>query len=150
MAFRRPRGVSREWKWIPVFFLVAVGVGCGSSTPGESQPRDSGAGVGDSATERQADTGVTCPARQKPPTFAQDVKPFLDAYCNVCHSDHPRDGGLAPPAQNFGSYVGFKPWATESLGSMRRGGMPPTPDPAASDADICMLEAWINDGAQDN
>jgi hypothetical protein len=135
--------------WILVVLVAVLGGGCGGS--GEPQFRDSSAEVGDAGTDGKADARATCPTPRQAPGFAQDVKPFLDAYCNVCHSTHPRDGGFAPPAQNFETYAGFRPWATESLVSMRRGGMPPPDsDPALSPADLCMFEAWIDRGAEDN
>jgi uncharacterized membrane protein len=85
------------------------------------------------------------------PTFALDVKPFLDARCNVCHSSQPRDGGFAPIAQNFESFASFKPWAEASLDSMRGKSMPPPEsDALASAAEICMVEAWIDQGARDD
>jgi hypothetical protein len=132
--------------------LALLGGGCGGrGTPGEPQSRDGAADVGDSATDRQGDAGVTCPVPQKAPSFARDVLPLLDADCNGCHSTHPCDGGFAPIAQNFETYAGFKPWATEALASMRRGGMPPPETaPPVSAADICMLQAWIDGGAEDN
>ena len=146
-----PVPVQRRWG-LAAFLAVAMLSGdCGGGGTGAPPSRDSAAEVGDSAASGEADARPTCPTPMKTPSFAQDVKPFLDAYCTVCHSSHPRDGGFAPSAQSFETYASFKPWAAESLVSMRRGGMPPPEsDPPASAADICMLEAWIEEGAEDN
>jgi uncharacterized membrane protein len=138
---------------LAVLLAVAMlGGGCGSSSAaGDSQSLDSAAEVADSAASGKPDIGPTCPTPEKAPSFAQDVVPFLNAQCNVCHSTHPRDGGLAPSAQNFETYASFKPWAAESLNSLRRGTMPPPEsDPASPAADICMFQAWIDQGAEDN
>jgi hypothetical protein len=155
--------LQQRWGLAVVLALAVLGGGCGSSSAaGDSQSRDSAAGdsqslasaveVGDSATASgKPDMGPTCPPPEKTPSFAQDVVPFLDAQCNVCHSTHPRDGGFAPSAQNFETYASFKTWAEESLISMRQGTMPPPEsDPATPAADICMYQAWINQGAEDN
>jgi uncharacterized membrane protein len=141
-----------QGRWILAALVAVLGRRCGGNgEPGEPHSRDGSAEVGDAATDGQADARPTCPRPQPTPSFAKDVKPFLDARCNVCHSTHPRDGGFAPAAQNFETYAGFKPWAAEGLFSVRRGSMPPPEsDPALSAADLCMLEAWIDQGAEDN
>jgi hypothetical protein len=164
MVSLRSNNVQVQQHW-GLAFLLAVAVlggGCGSSSAagdsqspdsaaGDSQSLDSAAEVADSAASGKPDIGPTCPTPEKPPSFAQDVVPFLNAQCNVCHSTHPRDGGLAPSAQNFETYASFKPWAAESLNSLRRGTMPPPEsDPASPAADICMFQAWIDQGAEDN
>jgi uncharacterized membrane protein len=127
--------------------VAALGGGCDR---GNAESHDSAADVGDGAVGGK-DAPLTCSTPETPPTFALDVKPFLDARCNVCHSSHPRDGGFAPRAQNFETYAGFKPWAETSLSSMRQGSMPPLEfDPAASAAEMCLLKAWIDQGAKDD
>ena len=149
-----PNTVPVQLYWVLAILMAAtaLGGGCGgNSAAGEPQSRDSAADVGDSAAGGNADAGATCPTPQKAPSFAQDVKPFLNARCTICHSTHPRDGGFAPSAQNFETYAGFEPWAQDSLASLLQGTMPPPEsDPAPPAADICMLKAWIDQGAQDN
>jgi hypothetical protein len=136
--------------------MTGLAVGCGSgSTAGEPPPSDGGRVVDDGADDGAIDgdtPGSTgCPAAQAAPSFAKDVKPFLDAHCTVCHSTRPRDGGFAPIAQNFETYAGFKPWAREALASLHQKTMPPPEsDAPATASDICMIESWIDQGANDN
>jgi uncharacterized membrane protein len=122
-----------------------------SGCDGDSAASGDGAAPGGDARDGKADAAVICPAPAPVPTFSQDVLPFLEARCNVCHSSHPRDGGFAPPSQNFETYAGFKVWAEDSLISLRQGTMPPpVSDPAATAAEYCMLKAWIDQGARDD
>ena len=58
---------------------------------------------------------------------------------------------VAPLAQNFETYASFKPWAEESLRSLRQGTMPPPEsDPPAPAADVCMFAAWVGADAPNN
>jgi uncharacterized membrane protein len=135
------------WAWL---LLVGVAVSGGGCDGGKADSPD-GASPSRDARDGKADAGVSCPAPTTAPTFSQDIKPFLEARCNVCHSSHPRDGGFAPASQNFETYAGFKVWAEDSLTSMRQGTMPPSDtDPPTSTAEYCMLKAWIEQGAQDD
>jgi hypothetical protein len=139
--------VHLRWSLAILLGMAPLGAGCGEARV-TGEPRDSAANVGDGAADGEADANELCPEAPGVPSFAQDLKPFLDTHCNVCHSTHPRDGGFAPRAQDFETYAGFKPWAETSLMSMRLGSMPPPEsDPAASAADVCMLKAWIDQGA---
>jgi uncharacterized membrane protein len=130
---------------------VALVVLCGACGSSHEESRDSAIETGFSTPDLKADTGVTCAVPERMPTFASDVKPFVDARCNVCHSNQPRDGGFAPLGQNFESFANFQPWAEASLDSMRGKSMPPPEsDALASVAEICMLKAWIEQGAKDD
>jgi uncharacterized membrane protein len=128
--------------------LLGVAVPGSGCDGGKADSPDGAAPVSDA---RDGKANVTCPVAAPAPTFSQDIKPFLAARCNVCHSTHPRDGGFAPGSQNFETYAGFKVWAEDSLISMRQGTMPPSEsDPPATAAEYCMLKAWIEQGAKDD
>jgi uncharacterized membrane protein len=151
MLMLSPRSSShrilRYWASVLLLGVAVPGSGCDG---GKADLPDGASPVGD-ARDGKTDAGVTCPAPAQVPTFSQDVRPFLEARCNVCHSSHPRDGGFAPGSQNFETYAGFKVWAEDSLTSMRQGTMPPSEsDSPASAAEYCMLKAWIDQGAKDD
>ncbi len=135
--------------------IAVLAGGCGGGSAA-SNPRanDGGVGAGDGADgsmDSETYSYTACPVVQKSLSFAEDVKPFLDTRCTVCHSTHPRDGGFAPGAQNFDTYASFKPWAREALVSLRQRTMPPPEsDAPVTVADICLIESWINQGANDN
>lgn len=139
--------VSRLQLLLKLAALLLVGLS-GCDVAGQNGA-DAGRAVDGARDVAQPTT--TCPAASQTPSFQQDVMPFLSTRCTVCHSTTPRDGGFAPQAQNFETYAGFRPWAEESVRSLRQGTMPPPEsDPPAPQADICMFTAWVEAGAPNN
>jgi uncharacterized membrane protein len=132
--------------------ITVLAASCGGASAADpSKIGDGAVTTIDGVIDDTAKAASGCPTSLSTPSFTRDVKPYLDVHCNGCHSAHPRDGGLAPSAQYFENYSAFKPWAQEALNSLRQGTMPPPETDAPSPpADICMIEAWIDQGTKDD
>lgn len=83
-------------------------------------------------------------------SFAADVLPVFDSNCNGCHSTANGFGGIV-----LDNYQSVK--ATVDNGRLfgainHDAGFSPMPqgNPKLSDCTISKIEAWINDGAQNN
>jgi len=99
-----------------------------------------------------AAAAVALAARDRAPTFAEDIAPIVYAHCATCH----RPGQAAP--FSLLSYEDVKRRATLVVGATSRRYMPPwhaTPAPGypefrderrLADADIATIKAWVDAG----
>ena len=98
--------------------------------------------------ENQEDLSDTCGTQDV--SFSNDVNPILTSNCTQCHNDQAANGGV-----RLHNYENVKIHADDGalLGSIKHesgfSNMPQGQDKLA-ECNIAVIEAWINDGAQDN
>ncbi|MCA9667520.1 MAG: hypothetical protein KC503_18095 [Myxococcales bacterium] len=94
---------------------------------------------------------VGCGAESQAPTYHQQVKPLIDAYCKSCHSA----GGIAP--YSFETYAGVKALENPIAAAVTDRRMPPflaerghtalANDTTLSDEQIATIVDWVAAGA---
>src|SRR5262245_29991962 len=75
-------------------------------------------------------------------SFTADVKPIINTYCVTCHYGGYQDG-------DFTTYEGLKAKVDNGAFSLRviqQRTMPPTGNPAPTEADIAKLKCWLSAG----
>jgi mono/diheme cytochrome c family protein len=77
-------------------------------------------------------------------TFAEDVKPFLEAHCVRCHSEKKPKGDLRLDAleRDFGKPSVAGRWM-EIMGRINSGEMPPKKSPRPKPEDVARVSEWI-------
>jgi hypothetical protein len=91
------------------------------------------------------------------PDFHADVAPILRDYCSACHSGKEQEGELnletfaaLKKGGEHGSPLPGLPGEVSLLGKVIRGkkpAMPPKKEPQPTEADLRVLEAWLQAGA---
>ncbi len=78
------------------------------------------------------------------------VQPVFERHCTRCHAED-RTGSQrkgAPRTVNFDSYEEASANAEDANGAILSGRMPPNDPESVSDAEGCLIEAWIDQGLQ--
>ena len=114
-----------------LLFAAALALGRSSATPVPAQPAAS-------------------------PSFANDIKPLLDAKCVRCHSEKTRKGdldlstaaGIARGGEGGPVVVAGKPEKSSLFEKVHKGEMPPAKKDALAEKEVALLKQWISDGAK--
>jgi hypothetical protein len=98
-----------------------------------------------------------CNAAETAPDFHTDIAPILRDYCAGCHSGKELEGDLSvetfahlKKGGESGTPLEGKNGGTAMLGRVLRGEkpkMPPSKEPQPTEAEIKLVEAWLNAGA---
>ncbi|MCE9568052.1 MAG: DUF1549 domain-containing protein [Planctomycetes bacterium] len=114
-----------------LLFAAVLALGFASATPLPAQPATS-------------------------PSFANDIKPLLDAKCVRCHGEKTRKGdldlstpaGIARGGETGPVIVAGKPEKSPLFEKVHKGEMPPAKKDALGEKEVALLKQWISDGAK--
>ncbi len=78
------------------------------------------------------------------------ASPIFTKYCTRCHSSTLSGGarGGAPTSVDYDTYASASAWASAGVSSIEAGSMPFDNPGSVSSSDLCVLEAWVEQGAK--
>jgi hypothetical protein len=100
--------------------------------------------------------GRSAPAAEPAPSFANDIRPLLEAKCVRCHGEKVKKAdldlrtpaGLLKGGESGPAVVAGKPEKSPLYEKLHKGEMPPAKKDALTAAQVELVHRWIADGAR--